>query len=63
MTVRRRDRQKDKQKSPCVLQNFVPFRAAAQKVNECGKMSFELPIKIYEIVKTDGRFSQDEAEY
>ena len=26
------DRRKDKQKSPCVLQDFVPFGAAAQKL-------------------------------
>ena len=30
-TNRRTDERMDKQKSPCVLQDFIPFEAAAQK--------------------------------
>ena len=32
-TNKRMDEQTDEQKSPCVLQDFVPFGAAAQKVD------------------------------
>ena len=30
----RKDRRMNKRKSPCVLQDFIPFRAAAQKAGQ-----------------------------
>ena len=36
-TNKRKDKLMDQQKSPCVLQDFVPFGAAAQKAINLGK--------------------------